>query len=261
MSNNYTKYEFIKRLYSDPLRIGKRGAFLKKHSNRCISVRDLLMDFFKNDLKTNVMDYGCGNGSFIRKLSRLHNASSFYAIDVVPNESIIDNTEAINYKVITPSCFPNYDVTFDVIFCMNVLYHLDSNALVKLFTWFQAILAKQGVIYITTKSGNNFQAFQQLVTTIGRVKKYQPDEISFCSENCQKIVSNSFHQDQYRLERYDLKTQIITKEHKRVFEYMQSNLRYSGIHAIKDKVMATLEQSRFYIDEYQESILRIERTE
>ncbi|HIP33789.1 MAG TPA: class I SAM-dependent methyltransferase [Bacteroidia bacterium] len=256
VEKKYTKYRFIKKLYEDSSRINKRGEFLKKNSNRISSIRDILIELSLNDMKKNVIDYGCGSGSFIQKFDKIHNNTACYAVDIVRNKAIAENKN-INYQVIYPSQFPKYNVCFDIIFCMNVLYHLDSKLLEDLFQWFKLILKSNGVIYITTKSSNNFPEFNKMVTKINNIEYPISDESSFCSENCFDIVRKSFYENIFSIEQYDIKTQIITKDFEAVYKYMLSNNRYSDIFLIKDEIMNNLKKSTLFIDQYHETILKI----
>ena len=117
---------------------------LKKYFDNVVS------KFIKND--PYILDYGCGPGTFLLKLSSLSN-SKLFGVDI-SNEFIKESKknieerkiQNIDVKLVEAEQLPFNDETFDVILIVDVIHHLDD--IEKNLSEIYRVLKKNGKILI-----------------------------------------------------------------------------------------------------------------
>lgn len=254
MNHKYIDIDFIKSLYSDKNRIAKRGRFLKTYSQRSISIRDLVMENLNFTIDKTILDFGCGNCSFLKKISIQYPNTTLYGLDINDN---INAREAknISFNVYDGKTFPSYSFKFDSILCMNMLYHIENHS--ELFSWFITNLTDIGKILITTKSSNNFSNFNALLLKIvsrkiGVLPKINSDEQKFDVETSEMILKSFFHENKYSLERFDLLTKISVNNPDDLLNYMFSCNKYAEFESFREDLRNSLKSIGVFEDSYSE---------
>lgn len=273
MNSNFQKLNAIRDLYSDQNLISFRGEFLKKHSNRKLSLRDIVAGLIPNGKQVNLLDVGCGNCSFIKHLQKIYPRNIYYALDVVKNDSCA-GLKGIKYQLYDTTKFPDYSINFDIILCMHVLYHVNDRR--KFFNNIKRCLSPKGRIIITTKSKRTFSHLEYIFSQI--VRKFDPklavqplsvrDEARFCLENGKDILTQHFSRAAFSIKEYVVETQVITAAFPDVLRYALSTRRYNPktYHLTEaDSVRylrlwaENLSVDEFFIDKYVEVIYVIDR--
>ncbi|MFC1790221.1 class I SAM-dependent methyltransferase [Patescibacteria group bacterium] len=262
---NFQDPKDLKKLYHNRNLINFRGNFLKKYSNRKYSIRDILLKTLPELKNKQILDVGCGNCSFLKKLYSIYLNNSFHALDICENSSC-KNLNFLDYGLYDGVNFPKYTQKFDYIFCMHMLYHIKNFKL--FFKQLKMILNQQGKILITTKSKFTFPKLESLFLKIikemkltGSVKKVR-DEEHFCLENARKFLLKHFPTNLFSIKSYVLETQIITDNLKDLLQYILSTKRYNLIPNLKEKTQEVylekwknkLKKYDLFIDKYIEVI-------
>jgi cyclopropane fatty-acyl-phospholipid synthase-like methyltransferase len=254
MSHKYTDIDFIKKLYSDNNRITKRGGFLKTYSQRNISIRDLVLENLNSPIDKTILDFGCGNCSFLKKIATQYPNNELYGLDI--NDSVMAREiENVSFNVYDGKLFPSFNFKFDSILCMNMLYHIENHS--GLFKWFTTNLTDTGRILITTKSSNNFSNFNDLLfktvsTKTGVVPEIIPDEQKFNVENSEIILKGFFSEDEYSLQHFDLQTKISVNNKSDLLNYMFSCNKYVEFANYKEDLQNKLKSHGEFEDSYTE---------
>lgn len=273
MNNDFQNLDTITELYSDQKLVSSRGEFLKKYSNRKLSLRDIVAGLIPTDKQVSLLDIGCGNCSFIKRLQKRYPRNVYHALDVVKNDSCV-GLKGIEYQLYDTTKFPNYSINFDVILCMHVLYHLNDRG--KFFNNIKRCLSPKGRIIITTKSKYTFShlehIFSQVISQLGLKSAARPsserDEARFCLENGKDILVQHFSYTQFSIKEYIIETQVITTEFQDVLQYALSTWRYNpktyhltGADSVRYVKLWTenLSVDEFFIDKYVEVIYVIDR--
>ena len=98
----------------------------------------------KNDL---ILDFGCGSKSYLLDLSK-SKIKFGVGIDYDAKNNIKDNIEYRKYKY--NGRLPFKDKSFDKVFMLAVLEHINEDEVLKLFNEFKRILKSDGKIVLTT---------------------------------------------------------------------------------------------------------------
>lgn len=273
MNRDFQNLDTITELYSDQKRVFSRGEFLKRHSNRRFSLRDIVTNLIPNDKQVSLLDIGCGNCSFIKHLQKIYPRNIYYALDVVKNDSCV-GLKGIKYQLYDTTKFPDYSINFDVIFCMHVLYHLNDRR--KFFNNIKRCLSPKGHIIITTKSKHTFShleyIFSHVISQFDLKSTVRPsnerDETRFCLENGKDILAQHFSRTLFLIKEYVIETQVITTAFPDVLQYVLSTRRYNpktyhltGADSVRYLRLWTenLSVDEFFIDKYVEVIYVIDR--
>ena len=222
-----------------------------------MSIRDVIKLLYKSDKKSYILDYGCGNASFIKSVANSNRSSICLALDIIQNAQAQNLPENVHYQIIEPFVSPKITNSFDIIFCMNMLYHLTKERIKELLEWFLASLSRDGVIYLTTKSTNNFPKFKHILNSLSIDYSPIADEKTFNSENCRTIILEVFSSPQFSITYYPIETQVITQDFLSVVRYMASNNRFKNIIQANEAILNKLQEQKIYIDSYHETIIRI----
>ena len=120
--------------------------------------KENLIKYFDNNIKShisdnlNILDYGCGPGTFLMKLNKLSN-SNLYGVDISDEfiEQSINNFKKYNInnikvQKVEPEKLPFEDQKFDVILIVDVIHHLDD--IKKNINEIKRILKKGGKLLI-----------------------------------------------------------------------------------------------------------------
>ena len=100
-----------------------------------------------------VLDYGCGTGFFLKRLSKIshiQNTFGFELSDYARNEAIKNSPLS---KIVNNLDQISSD-SIDLIVSLHVIEHVKDNNLIKIFNSFKRILKKNGSIVISTPSKN-----------------------------------------------------------------------------------------------------------
>lgn len=257
-SQAYTSSALVSKLYGDQSRIASRGAFLKAHSNRRYSIRDLLRMLLAGCPRQTVLDYGCGNGSFLRSILDDPEIRRAYAQDVVRHDDIATLPETVIY--VDASGIPfDIDTKVDVIFCMNVLYHLDREAIADFLRRADMCLNTGGSLFVTTKSINNFPVFRGLLDDLGLEYGPLADEANFSIENALDQIEAVLLPAAFEIVEYPLVTQIITPNADAVLHYMLSCERFSGVTDKFEQIREKILEKPLFIDSYFETVLHAKK--
>lgn len=273
MNHNFQKLDRIKEFYSNQNLISFRGEFLKKHSNRKLSLRDIVTGLIPKDKQVSLLDVGCGDCSFIKRLQKRYPRNTYHALDVVKNDSCA-GLKGIKYQLYDTKEFPDYSINFDVILCMHVLYHVKNRR--NFFNNIKRCLSPKGRIIITTKSKHTFShlehIFNQVISQFNLKSAAQPpserDEDRFCLENGKDILAQHFSRTLFSIKEYVIETQVITTEFHDVLQYALSTWRYNpktyhltGADSVRYVRLWTenLSLGEFFLDKYIEVIYVIDR--
>jgi len=267
MSNNFQNVNLLKELYKDKDLIGLRGEFLKKYSNRRYSIRSFIVKYLLTDMKGfNIIDIGCGNGSFLNKLHGIYPKNNYYGLDIIENE-YCRKFDFLNYKIYDGKDIPKYNIKFDFIFCMNMIYHIDDLKL--FFSNVKQILKPKGKIIITTKSKYTFPVIEATFKKIALKMKLKTsrfrDENKLCLENGMKKINESFNPKKFNIKEYIMETQIFNDDKKELIKYILSTSRYNPNFANQKELLRYLNfweeeiKDDIFIDKYKEVVFTISK--
>ncbi len=118
----------------------------------------------KIEIKGDILDYGCGNGTFIGYLANDFPNSSIFGLDFSKDsvtESNRKNKQTENVKTIIH--FEDLDATykansFDIIFLIETIEHLRSDLLTKTLGIIYSLLKPNGYIIVTTPFNEDLKA-------------------------------------------------------------------------------------------------------
>jgi 2-polyprenyl-3-methyl-5-hydroxy-6-metoxy-1,4-benzoquinol methylase len=122
-----------------------------------------------------ILDFGCGNESFLLG-SVSSKIKSGVGLDYeVPNKKE-NNIEYINYKF--DGKLPLKDKSFDKVFLLAVLEHIETNKVYDLFLEFKRILKNDGKIVLTTPTPKSrwlleFLAYKMKLISSQEIKDHQ----------------------------------------------------------------------------------------
>lgn len=151
---------------------------------------------FQQYIKGNVLEVGCGVGSFTRRIIELGSFAHLLSIDI--SQNAIDHcTAKFTHSALEFQCIDVRDVRgeFDLIICMNVLEHIEDHegALKHLFdilkeggTLFLLVPAHQALFNRFDTEGGHFRRYNkqdvcELLAKVAGVCQYQLDQFYFNS--------------------------------------------------------------------------------
>jgi len=263
MISNFQNKDFLKLLYKDSNLISFRGSFLKKYSNRKYSLRTFIIKLLPALKNKNILDIGCGDCSFLKKLTTMYPNNKYFGLDIVNNQKCV-NQKSIEYQIYSGSELPRYQKKFDIIFCMHMLYHISDFD--NFFNQIKNNLKKNGFFVITTKSKftlpNIESLFKNITDQINFKFSNQRDEANFCLENAPEILKKYFPEKQFIIEEYILENQLIVDNKKDLLRYIFSTARYNIDRKINKKIMKKylilwrekISKSKIFIDKYSEVV-------
>lgn len=267
--NNFQNIEYLKKIYNSEI-VSKRGEFLKKYSNRKLSIRDIICKYYLDLTKPlDIMDIGPGNGSFLHSLYLKSKSSNFYALDIVKNQAF-NKYPFVNFLIYDGINFPKIFINFDYIFCMHMLYHIEDFE--SFFSNIKKFLKPNGKIIITTKSINTLPHLEAIFKTIMKdchiiCEQEYRDESNFCTENALEILNLYFKKGEYSIEKNDILTQIIVDDLEVLLDYVLSTMRYNILKKISfvqwdiylEKWKHYLKKQKIFYDEVRETIIIIKK--
>ncbi len=113
--------------FSNETRFNIENILYKKNLIRYFD--DKIKEYISDDL--NILDYGCGPGTFLMKMNKLSN-SNLFGVDISSEfiEQSINNFKKyninnINVQKVEPEKLPFEDQKFDIILIVDVIHHLD----------------------------------------------------------------------------------------------------------------------------------------
>jgi len=267
MNRGYTDLNLIRDLYHDQTRISRRGNFIKSFANRKWSIRDIILQLLPDCNGLKVLDIGCGNCSFIRRLQRTYPTADIYCLDVAFNSNCAGLP---NYFIYDGKNLPDTFNEFDLIFAMHMLYHVEHP--LEFLEVLRTKLRPGAHFIITTKSRCTLNTiencFKETMLVLAEDMKDQRDEDTFNAETGLEILREIFKGPTFRIDDYLLTTQIITKDFERLLKYILSTHRYNasrlfGADDRKKKHYITLLRSqiskhRIFIDTMIEAVFHIQ---
>ncbi len=113
---------------------------------------NLINYYFK---PSEILDYGCGTGHLLKKLSKNKIIQKTYGFEV---SEYANNQAKKNSKksIIINSLDKLEDHSIDIIIALHVIEHINDNELRKIIYNFKRILKNDGVIILTTPAKNGF---------------------------------------------------------------------------------------------------------
>ena len=113
-------------------------------------------NLIKNYFKPNtILDYGCGTGYFLKRLSKIKTIKKTYGFEV--SEYAINKAKNNNKKLIIINNLDKLnDHSIDIIIALHVIEHINDNTLKKIIFSFKRILKNNGVIIFATPAKNGF---------------------------------------------------------------------------------------------------------
>ena len=113
-------------------------------------------NLIKNYFKPNtILDYGCGTGYFLKRLSKIKTIKKTYGFEV--SEYAINKAKNNSKKSILIKNLAKLDDHYiDIITALHVIEHINDNALKKIILSFKRILKNNGVIILATPAKNGF---------------------------------------------------------------------------------------------------------
>ena len=113
---------------------------------------NLINYYFK---PSEILDYGCGTGHFLKRLSKIKTIKKIYGFEV--SEYAKENARNINNKSIIINKLDKLDDhSIDIIIALHVIEHINDNNLNKIILNFKRILKNNGVIILATPAKNGF---------------------------------------------------------------------------------------------------------
>ena len=104
----------------------------------------------KNNFKiNNFLDYGCGTGYFLKRISKLKKIEKLYGFDVSSYAKSMTKKHAIRSIIIKDlKQIANHSI--DLISALHVIEHIPDAKLIKIFKSFKRIINQNGVIMFVT---------------------------------------------------------------------------------------------------------------
>lgn len=254
----YASRALVRTLYSDQARIASRGAFLQQHSNRKYSIRDLLRMLMADCPKESVLDFGCGNGSFLRSILPDPAIRIAFAQDLVRHREIATLPAKVVYSDAADRPF-DVGTKVDLVFVMNVLYHLLPQDIASHLRRAVQAVNDGGSLFVTTKSANNFPVFRKLLDELGLEYGQVADEATFSVENAFEQVEAATLPAGFTTVEYPLVTQIVTGDVDAVMRYMLSCTRFSRLAGEADRIREKIRDMPLYVDSYFETIIHAKK--
>lgn len=264
--NKFTEIKTLKKVYSSDT-VSFRGNFIKTYANRKYSIRDIMLRYILDTIQDKcVLDIGPGNGSFLERLESLYPNNQYYALDIIRASDFSAN-QMLQFYLYDGGEFPFVSgESFDLIFCMHMLYHVAD--LDRFFTEVKKILKPEARIIITTKSIHTFphieKVFLEIVDEM-QVKDIlrERDEKVFCRENAESILREHFDPYNYKLDIYDITTQMIIDNLEHLYHYVFSTMRYDLSDQLPDTEYQRyrqlwkdrLSREKIFMDEVMECII------
>ena len=134
--------------FSNETRFNIENILYKKNLIRYFDNK--IKEYISDDL--NILDYGCGPGTFLMKMNKLSN-SKLFGVDISSafiEQSINNfkkyNINNINVQKVEPEKLPFEDQKFDIILIVDVIHHLDD--IKKNINEIKRVLKKGGKLII-----------------------------------------------------------------------------------------------------------------
>lgn len=239
MNKYFQNLKYLKKIYNNGNLIKFRGNFLKKYSINKQSTRSLTIKLLQKITNKNILDIGCGNCSFVKKLHKLYQCNNYYGLDIVKHPSCC-NLKFLNYKLYDGKKFPKYRNKFDIILCMHTLYHIGNFKFI--FNWIKKILNKEGILIITTKSKHTLPKIemkflkiikQMNLDKIIHITRYR-DEERFCLENGSKILKKYFPSKYFHLKKCIIENNLNINNKPDLIQYIFTTQRYNPLNIMRD---------------------------
>lgn len=229
MPDSFQDVETITALYSQADLIQFRGEFIKNYSTAEISMRQRIHQLIDYPQVNHLLDFGCGNCSFLHRLQRTQPHVSLTGIDIIHNPSC-DAVETLHYIVYPSGQFPELNQKYEVITCMHVMYHIPNHD--DLLQFFKNHLTSHGQLIITTKSIRTFRKQEEIFQRIAAEMNIedatnQREEAHFCMENAREIIQRTFNKEDYQLREIPITGKLITRNLDDVLRYVFSTRRYA----------------------------------
>ena len=113
---------------------------------------NLIKNYFK---PSTILDYGCGTGYFLKRLSKIKTIKKTYGFEV--SEYAKNKAKNNNKKsIIINNLNKLDDDSVDIIIALHVIEHINDNTLKKIILNFKRILKNNGVIILATPAKNGF---------------------------------------------------------------------------------------------------------
>lgn len=152
---------------------------------------DLLKRLCKPKPKAKILEIGCGDGEFTKRLSRLD--ATIIATDLTPK--VIQRAEEnysyknVKFKIVNAEKL-HYNVnTFDIVCGISILHHLDSEKALKEC---RKVLKKDGAIFFTEPNLINPQIFLGLnLPYLRKRMEFSNNEVAFVRWNLEKLIKRS----------------------------------------------------------------------
>ena len=114
--------------------------------------------FYSNIIKNyftpkNFLDYGCGTGFLLKKVSRINSINKTYGFEV-NNYARIQAKKNSSKSLIINNLRKIKENSIDIITCLHVIEHIKDNELKKIFLLFKHILKSEGSIMLATPAKN-----------------------------------------------------------------------------------------------------------
>ncbi len=114
--------------------------------------------FYSNIIKNyfipkNFLDYGCGTGFLLKKISRINSINKTYGFEV-NNYARIQAKKNSSKSLIINNLKKIKENSIDVITCLHVIEHVKDNELKKIFLLFKQILKSEGSLMLATPAKN-----------------------------------------------------------------------------------------------------------
>jgi 2-polyprenyl-3-methyl-5-hydroxy-6-metoxy-1,4-benzoquinol methylase len=221
---------FLKELYSDENQIKYRGEFIKNYSNRKESIRSIILKILPKINNKNILDVGCGDCSFLKKINIIYPNNNLNALDIVSNENCKNNS-IINYKLYEGKNIPDYKQKFDIVFCLNVLYHIENK--IRFLKSIKNLISSNSCIVITTKSNHNLLNIEKIFRNIIRSLKINNSRLlshhykTFSLQNGKSILKKVFDNDGYSIKVLPINTQMFIDNKHDLLKYILSTPRYN----------------------------------
>lgn len=239
-----------------------RGSFLKRFANRRYEISDFIINFLLSSLNgLSVLDVGCGDCYFLKKIKKIYPLSTLHGIDIIYNNKC--ECEGIDYITYDGSNWPKQLGKFNIIFCMNVIYHVVNKD--NLINYFIHSLEKGGKIIITTKSNRNLPNLERIHKKACKLLRLDPNikgnlVSKFCSENSQVILSKILKgTGKIIKQKIDLYSTIVVSNKEALKKYFSSCYRYSVNRSDYKRITEKLiDDYEIFIDYHIEQVIIIE---
>ena len=221
----YSDPDIVRREYETDELVRIRREIDEKYTVPSIDFVDWAVGCLGRNGAEQILDAGCGNGLYYKKLLETSPDLKYFGLDISPGMLKKHPLNGSSLALADARHLPYPDNSFNVVMANHMLYHVSD--IDHTLTEFRRVLKPDGVLMTATNSLHNMPEFQVLLrrsivllTRQGAAQVYPPAAASddFALENGSRQLSRHF----FGVVRYDLPGSLVFNEVDPVMEYLES---------------------------------------